>query len=51
MKSLSNEYQANNHSGAYMQTCKIVIVQLIFVVNHHFQEIPGSSFHFAITLK
>lgn len=62
MKSLSNEYQANMlgeltwfsntlHSGACMQTCKIVIVQLIFVVNHHFQEIPGSSFHFAITLK
>ena len=62
MKSLSNEYQANMlgeptrfsntlHSGACMQTCKIVIVWLILVVNHHFQEIPGSSFHFAITLK
>lgn len=62
MKSLSNEYQANMlgeltwfsntlHSGACMQTCKIVIVRLILVVNHHFQEIPGSSFHFAITLK
>ena len=62
MKSLSNEYQANMlgeptwfsntlHSGVCMQTCKIVIVRLIFVVNHHFQEIPGSSFHLAITLK
>ena len=62
MKSLRNEYQANMlgrptwfsnalHSKACMQTCKIIIVQWIFVVNHHFQEILGSSFHFAITLK
>lgn len=51
MKSLSNEYQANMlafsntlHSGACMQTCKIVIVRLILVVNHHFQEILEAAF-------